>query len=114
MKILLASPRGFCAGVNMAIESLELAIKLYGTPIYVYHEIVHNKYVVDRFRADHEAARPRHQQGQQRARLGLETMNGAVTADFTRRRVEVERIGPKAHRRLQLRRFGPNPDEHLN
>jgi 4-hydroxy-3-methylbut-2-enyl diphosphate reductase len=50
MKILLASPRGFCAGVNMAIESLELAIKLYGTPIYVYHEIVHNKYVVDRFR----------------------------------------------------------------
>jgi 4-hydroxy-3-methylbut-2-enyl diphosphate reductase len=52
MKILLASPRGFCAGVNMAIESLELAIKLYGTPIYVYHEIVHNKYVVDRFRAE--------------------------------------------------------------
>lgn len=50
MKILLASPRGFCAGVNMAIESLELAIKLYGTPVYVYHEIVHNKYVVDRFR----------------------------------------------------------------
>ncbi len=50
MKIILASPRGFCAGVNMAIESLELAIKLYGTPIYVYHEIVHNKYVVDRFR----------------------------------------------------------------
>lgn len=50
MKIILASPRGFCAGVNMAIESLELAIKLYGTPIYVYHEIVHNKYVVDRFK----------------------------------------------------------------
>lgn len=49
MKILLASPRGFCAGVNMAIESLDLAIKLYGTPIYVYHEIVHNRYVVDRF-----------------------------------------------------------------
>jgi len=51
MKIILAGPRGFCAGVNMAIETLELAIKLYGTPIYVYHEIVHNKYVVDRFRA---------------------------------------------------------------
>ena len=47
MKILLASPRGFCAGVNMAIESLELAIKLFGTPVYVYHEIVHNKYVVE-------------------------------------------------------------------
>ena len=51
MKIILASPRGFCAGVNMAIETLELAIKLFGTPIYVYHEIVHNKYVVERFRA---------------------------------------------------------------
>ena len=50
MKIVLAGPRGFCAGVNMAIDTLELAIKLFGTPIYVYHEIVHNRYVVDRFR----------------------------------------------------------------
>ena len=47
MQILLANPRGFCAGVNMAIESLDLAIRAFGTPIYVYHEIVHNKYVVD-------------------------------------------------------------------
>ncbi len=51
MKILLAAPRGFCAGVNMAIESLDLAIRAFGTPVYVYHEIVHNKYVVDAFRA---------------------------------------------------------------
>ncbi len=51
MRILLAAPRGFCAGVNMAIESLDLAIQAFGTPIYVYHEIVHNKYVVDTFRA---------------------------------------------------------------
>ena len=50
MKILLASPRGFCAGVNMAIETLELAIELFGTPVYVFHEIVHNKHVVERFR----------------------------------------------------------------
>ena len=50
MKIILASPRGFCAGVNMAIESLELALQAFGPPIYVYHEIVHNKYVVDSFR----------------------------------------------------------------
>ena len=50
MKILLVSPRGFCAGVNMAIESLDLAIEAFGTPVYVYHEIVHNKYVVDSFR----------------------------------------------------------------
>jgi 4-hydroxy-3-methylbut-2-enyl diphosphate reductase len=51
MKIILASPRGFCAGVNMAIETLERTIELFGVPIYVYHEIVHNKHVVDRFRA---------------------------------------------------------------
>ncbi len=50
MKVILASPRGFCAGVNMAIESLDLAIAAFGTPIYVYHEIVHNTYVVARFR----------------------------------------------------------------
>jgi 4-hydroxy-3-methylbut-2-enyl diphosphate reductase len=50
MKIILAGPRGFCAGVNMAIDTLDLAIQLYGTPIYVYHEIVHNRHVVDRFR----------------------------------------------------------------
>ena len=51
MRVLLASPRGFCAGVNMAIEALELAIESLPGPIYVYHEIVHNKYVVDRFRS---------------------------------------------------------------
>lgn len=50
MKILLASPRGFCAGVNMAIESLQLALKAFPPPIFVYHEIVHNQYVVHRFR----------------------------------------------------------------
>jgi len=49
MKILLANPRGFCAGVNMAIECLDEAISRFGSDIYVYHEIVHNRYVVDRF-----------------------------------------------------------------
>lgn len=49
MRILLANPRGFCAGVNMAIECLEEAIRMFGPEIYVYHEIVHNRYVVDRF-----------------------------------------------------------------
>ncbi|MBC8353340.1 MAG: 4-hydroxy-3-methylbut-2-enyl diphosphate reductase [Planctomycetes bacterium] len=49
MEIILASPRGFCAGVNMAIESLELAINTFGAPVYVYHEIVHNKFVVETF-----------------------------------------------------------------
>ncbi|MBI81693.1 MAG: 4-hydroxy-3-methylbut-2-enyl diphosphate reductase [Planctomycetaceae bacterium] len=51
MRVILASPRGFCAGVNMAIESLNLAIQAFGPPVYVYHEIVHNKYVVEYFRA---------------------------------------------------------------
>lgn len=50
MRIILAAPRGFCAGVNMAIESLDLAIERFGVPIYVYHEIVHNQYVVKTFR----------------------------------------------------------------
>jgi 4-hydroxy-3-methylbut-2-enyl diphosphate reductase len=50
MKVILASPRGFCAGVNMAIDSLDLAIEAFGTPVYVYHEIVHNRFVVDTFR----------------------------------------------------------------
>jgi 4-hydroxy-3-methylbut-2-enyl diphosphate reductase len=49
MEILLANPRGFCAGVNMAIECLDEAIRMFGPNIYVYHEIVHNKYVVERF-----------------------------------------------------------------
>jgi 4-hydroxy-3-methylbut-2-enyl diphosphate reductase len=51
VKVILANPRGFCAGVNMAVDSLEEAIKLFGTPIYAYHEIVHNRPVVERFRA---------------------------------------------------------------
>jgi 4-hydroxy-3-methylbut-2-enyl diphosphate reductase len=50
MKVLLAAPRGFCAGVNMAIESLEVALQAFGAPLYVYHEIVHNRYVVESFR----------------------------------------------------------------
>ncbi|MFN7732898.1 MAG: 4-hydroxy-3-methylbut-2-enyl diphosphate reductase [Pirellula sp.] len=49
MKILLAAPRGFCAGVNMAVQSLELALSHFGPPIYVYHEIVHNQHVVRTF-----------------------------------------------------------------
>ncbi|MDR1485834.1 MAG: 4-hydroxy-3-methylbut-2-enyl diphosphate reductase [Planctomycetaceae bacterium] len=51
MHILLANPRGFCAGVNMAIKTLEAAIIRFGLPLYVYHEIVHNRWVVDDFRS---------------------------------------------------------------
>lgn len=49
MKIVLANPRGFCAGVHMAIESVDQALEIVGTPLYVYHEIVHNRHVVDDF-----------------------------------------------------------------
>jgi 4-hydroxy-3-methylbut-2-enyl diphosphate reductase len=51
LKILLCSPRGFCAGVVRAIESVERALALYGPPVYVRHEIVHNRYVVESLRA---------------------------------------------------------------
>jgi len=51
MKIVMANPRGFCAGVDRAIEIVERAIELFGAPIYVRHEVVHNKYVVERLRA---------------------------------------------------------------
>jgi 4-hydroxy-3-methylbut-2-en-1-yl diphosphate reductase len=51
MDVVLANPRGFCAGVERAIETVERALELYGAPIYVRHEIVHNKYVVDDLRA---------------------------------------------------------------
>ncbi len=50
MHIILANPRGFCAGVNMAIKALEAALERFGSPIYVYHEIVHNNRVVEDFR----------------------------------------------------------------
>ncbi|MEM6777920.1 MAG: 4-hydroxy-3-methylbut-2-enyl diphosphate reductase [Planctomycetota bacterium] len=49
MKILLAAPRGFCAGVHMAIDSLDLTLQKFGPPVYVYHEIVHNQHVVRAF-----------------------------------------------------------------
>jgi 4-hydroxy-3-methylbut-2-en-1-yl diphosphate reductase len=50
MRILLANPRGFCAGVDRAIDIVERALELFGAPIYVRHEVVHNRFVVDRLR----------------------------------------------------------------
>ena len=50
MQILLANPRGFCAGVDRAIEIVERALELFGAPVYVRHEVVHNRYVVERLR----------------------------------------------------------------
>jgi 4-hydroxy-3-methylbut-2-enyl diphosphate reductase len=51
LKIVLCSPRGFCAGVVRAIDTVERALAIYGAPVYVRHEIVHNRYVVDSLRA---------------------------------------------------------------
>lgn len=51
MKVLLANPRGFCAGVDRAIEIVERALRLFGAPIYVRHEVVHNRFVVEGLRA---------------------------------------------------------------
>ena len=51
MDILLANPRGFCAGVDRAIEIVKRAIETLGAPIYVRHEVVHNKFVVDDLKA---------------------------------------------------------------
>jgi len=51
MRVILASPRGFCAGVNMAIECVERVLSALGPPVYVFHEIVHNRHVVEDFTA---------------------------------------------------------------
>ena len=51
LKVLLCSPRGFCAGVVRAIDSVEQALKRFGPPVYVRHEIVHNRYVVEGLKA---------------------------------------------------------------
>jgi 4-hydroxy-3-methylbut-2-en-1-yl diphosphate reductase len=51
LRVILCSPRGFCAGVTRAIDVVEMALKLHGAPVYVRHEIVHNKYVVDSLKA---------------------------------------------------------------
>src|SRR5580692_8464176 len=50
-RVLLAEPRGFCAGVEKAIKALAWMVRVFEPPVYCYHEIVHNQHVVDRFRA---------------------------------------------------------------
>ena len=50
-EILVASPRGFCAGVSYAIDIVDLVLEQHGPPVYVRHEIVHNRHVVDKLRA---------------------------------------------------------------
>ena len=51
LRIIIAAPRGFCAGVDRAIQIVELALERFGAPVYVRHEIVHNRFVVERLRS---------------------------------------------------------------
>ncbi len=91
MQVLLASPRGFCAGVDRAIEIVERALELYGAPVYVLHEIVHNRHVLEGLRARGVKFVP-----------GLEDIpHGAVTI-FSAHGVseEVERIGAERDLRV--------------
>ena len=64
LTILLASPRGFCAGVDRAIQIVERAIERYGRPVYVRHEIVHNRFVVENLEAKGANARLSHSAGE--------------------------------------------------
>jgi len=66
MRILLANPHGFCAGVVMAIRTLDRALELFGPPLYVYHEIVHNNHVVESFRQRGVVFVRRHRRGPRR------------------------------------------------
>ena len=50
LRVLIAAPRGFCAGVDRAIQIVELALERFGSPVYVRHEIVHNRFVVERLK----------------------------------------------------------------
>ncbi len=59
MRVILAQPRGFCAGVVRAIEIVDRALQRHGAPVYVRHEIVHNRHVVDNLREQRRAFRRR-------------------------------------------------------
>ena len=65
-RVLLAAPRGFCAGVEMAIKALAWMVRVFEPPVYCYHEIVHNRVVVDRFRPARRGLRRRRRRGPRR------------------------------------------------
>ncbi len=59
LRVLIAAPRGFCAGVDRAIQIVELALERFGAPVFVRHEIVHNRFVVDRLKISRRRVRRR-------------------------------------------------------
>ena len=124
MEILLANPRGFCAGVDRAIEIVERALDLYGAPIYVRHEIVHNRFVVDGLRrrgavfvdeldevpdgatvifSAHGVARSVHDEGNRRglrvfdATCPLVTKVHLEVARYARENLDVVLVGHRGH-----------------
>ena len=86
MKILLANPRGFCAGVDRAIDIVERAIELFGAPIYVRHEVVHNRFVVERLRGARRGVRRRARRGAGRRHGDLQRARRARARCRTRPR----------------------------
>ena len=86
MKVLLANPRGFCAGVDRAIDIVERAIELFGAPIYVRHEVVHNKFVVDRLRGLGAVLRGRARRRCRTARRSSSARTACRPQSRTRRR----------------------------
>ena len=90
-RVLLAAPRGFCAGVEMAIKALAWMVRVFEPPVYCYHEIVHNQVVVDRFRQLGRDLRRRRRRG---ARRGPADAVGSRLGARGRRRGPDQRGGP--------------------
>ncbi len=108
--MLLASPRGFCAGVEMAIKALAWMVRTFEAPVYCYHEIVHNKLVVDRFEALGVDLRRRHRRGAPPARPIMLSAHGSAPEVVAAARVKgsyvVDSVCPlvtKVHHEVKVR-----------
>jgi 4-hydroxy-3-methylbut-2-en-1-yl diphosphate reductase len=105
LHVLIAAPRGFCAGVDRAIQIVELALERFGAPVYVRHEIVHNRFVVDRLKANGGGVRRRARRGARRPAGGLLGPRGSQVGAGGRARAR-----PRLRRRnLPARLEGPSP-----
>ena len=96
MKVILAQPRGFCAGVVRAIDIVERALEKYGAPVYVRHEIVHNKHVVDTPQGQGRALRRGAVRGSRRRRHRSSAPTACRKRSRKRRR-RARPAGPQRH-----------------